>query len=51
MINTWADLVIKYWQYDQLQTMMAPYKGKPPLTEFGSVAAPRSPPRRSACRT
>ncbi len=29
MINTWADLMIKYWQYDQLSTLLAPYKGKP----------------------
>ena len=39
MINTWADLVIKYWQYDQLSTILAPYKGQPtvPLAERGSV--------------
>lgn len=29
MINTWADLVIKYWQHDQLTTLLAPYQGKP----------------------
>jgi uncharacterized iron-regulated membrane protein len=39
MINTWADLVIKYWQYDQLSTLLAPYKGQPetPKAERGSV--------------
>lgn len=37
VINTWADLVIKLWQYDQLSAMVAPYKGKPPLTDLGSV--------------
>jgi len=41
MINTWADLVIKYWQYDQLSTILAPYKGEPtvPVAERGSVQA------------
>jgi uncharacterized iron-regulated membrane protein len=29
VINTWADLVIKLWQYDQLAVMTAPYKNKP----------------------
>lgn len=39
MINTWADLAIKYWQYDQLSTLLVPYKGQPtvPLAERGSV--------------
>jgi len=39
MINTWADLVIKYWQYDQLSGLLAPYKGQPtvPVAERGSV--------------
>lgn len=39
MINTWADLAIKYWQYDQLSTLLVPYKGQPtvPLAECGSV--------------
>ena len=26
VINTWADLLIKYWQYDQLSTLLAPYR-------------------------
>lgn len=29
MINTWADLMIKYWQYDQLSALLAPYKDQP----------------------
>ncbi|MBT2325386.1 PepSY domain-containing protein [Variovorax paradoxus] len=39
MINTWADLIIKYWQYDQLSTLLAPYQGQPevPKAERGSV--------------
>ncbi|MDR6536208.1 PepSY domain-containing protein [Variovorax soli] len=39
MINTWADLVIKYWQYDQLSALLAPYKGQAetPKAERGSV--------------
>ncbi len=39
MINTWADLLIKFWQYDQLSTLLAPYKDQPTLTpaERGSV--------------
>jgi uncharacterized iron-regulated membrane protein len=39
VINTWADLVIKYWQYDQLSTLLAPYKNEPvvAVSERGSV--------------
>jgi uncharacterized iron-regulated membrane protein len=39
MINTWADLIIKYWQYDQLSTVLAPYQGQAmvPKAERGSV--------------
>lgn len=37
MINTWADLVIKYWQYDQLAQMVAPYQGMPPPKRFASL--------------
>lgn len=33
MINTWADQLIKYWQYDQLSSLLAPYQGQPPLAE------------------
>lgn len=37
VINTWADLVIKYWQYDQMTQMVAPYQGLPPPEKFGSL--------------
>jgi uncharacterized iron-regulated membrane protein len=37
MINTWADLVIQLWRFDQLAAMVAPYRDKPPLTALGSV--------------
>ena len=39
MINTWADLVIKYWQYDQLSALLAPYKDEPtvPVAQRASV--------------
>lgn len=29
MINTWADLLIKYWQYTELSSLLAPYQGQP----------------------
>lgn len=29
MINTWADLMIKYWQFTQLSVLLEPYKGQP----------------------
>ncbi|MBB3177290.1 PepSY domain-containing protein [Variovorax sp. Sphag1AA] len=29
VINTWADLVVKYWQYDQLSGLLKPYEGQP----------------------
>ena len=37
MINTWADLLVKYWQFDQLGAIVAPYKGQPPVTQPGSL--------------
>ncbi|ALV05365.1 putative iron-regulated membrane protein [Roseateles depolymerans] len=39
MINTWADLLVKYWQYDQLTTVLAPYKDEPvtPMDQRGSL--------------
>ncbi|CDG83234.1 PepSY-associated TM helix domain-containing protein [Janthinobacterium agaricidamnosum] len=39
MINTWADLVLKYWQHDQLAEMVAPYKNLPPPTTLGPMQA------------
>jgi uncharacterized iron-regulated membrane protein len=37
MINTWADLLVRYWQMDQMAEMVAPYKGQPPVTQVGSL--------------
>ncbi|MDM0011372.1 PepSY domain-containing protein [Variovorax sp. J22P168] len=39
MINTWADLIIKYWQYDQLSVLLKPYQGQPtvPVAERAPV--------------
>ncbi|MGC1173739.1 PepSY-associated TM helix domain-containing protein [Polaromonas sp.] len=56
MINTWADLIIKYWQHDQLSTLLAPYQGQPPvpLAERGplqqalEVALERAPGMKTA---
>ena len=39
MINTWADLVVKFWQFDQLAAMVAPYKGLPPPAHLSSIEA------------
>lgn len=39
MINTWADLVLKYWQFDQMAQMVAPYKGLPVPTRLASLQA------------
>lgn len=37
MINTWADLLLKYWQVTEMAEMIAPYKGLPPPTQLGSM--------------
>ncbi|MFY3382898.1 PepSY-associated TM helix domain-containing protein [Paracidovorax sp. MALMAid1276] len=39
MVNTWADLMIKYWQHDQLSTLLKPYEGQPivPVAERGPL--------------
>ncbi|HEY9066299.1 MAG TPA: PepSY domain-containing protein [Burkholderiaceae bacterium] len=37
MINTWADLMIKYWQADTLSTLLAPYQKQPLPTTFASL--------------
>jgi len=39
VINTWADLVVKIWQYGQLAEMTAQYKDKPPVTTPTSIEA------------
>jgi uncharacterized iron-regulated membrane protein len=37
MINTWADLLLKYWQFTEMAEMIAPYKGQPPPATLGSM--------------
>jgi len=39
VINTWADLVIKIWQFGQLAEMTAQYRDKPPPKHFSPVQA------------
>ena len=39
VINTWADLVIKIWQFGQLSEMVGPYKDRPRPPELSSVQA------------
>ena len=39
VINTWADLVIKMWQYGQLAEMTASYRDKPLVTKTASLDA------------
>ena len=33
MVNTWADVLLKYWQATEVAAMLAPYKGLPPPKE------------------
>ncbi|RSZ56321.1 PepSY domain-containing protein [Massilia atriviolacea] len=37
VINTWADLLLKYWQNDQLAEMIAPYRQLPPPATLGPL--------------
>lgn len=39
MVNTWADLLIKVWQFQELGSMTAAYRGQPPVTKIASVEA------------
>ena len=39
MINTWADVLLKYWQFTEMAEMTAPYKGLPPPATLGSMQA------------
>jgi uncharacterized iron-regulated membrane protein len=39
VINTWADLVIKIWQYGQLAEMTAAYRDRAPPTRLSSLDA------------
>ena len=39
VLNTWADLAVKYWQFDQVSKMIEPYEGLPPpaADQLGSL--------------
>ncbi|MDB5821126.1 MAG: hypothetical protein JWQ11_4766 [Rhizobacter sp.] len=37
VINTWADLLVKVWQFDQMAEMIGPYRGQPPPRKLGSL--------------
>lgn len=39
VINTWAELVLGLWQWDQLSEMTAPYRDKEPVRSLGSLDA------------
>jgi uncharacterized iron-regulated membrane protein len=39
VINTWADLVIKIWQFGQLSEMVAQYKDRPVPSQLSSIEA------------
>ena len=39
MINTWADLMIKYWQFTELARILEPYQDRTPPTTVGSLEA------------
>lgn len=42
VINTWADLMVKYWQHDQLSALLEPYRGQPALPAAGRASVQRS---------
>ena len=37
VINAWGELLVKYWQVDQMGAMIAPYKNLPPPKSLGSL--------------
>lgn len=37
VINTWADLLIQLWRFDELSEMVAPYRDKPPVADLTSL--------------
>ena len=39
VINTWSDLLVRYWQFDQMAEMTAPYRQLPPVTQWASLQA------------
>jgi uncharacterized iron-regulated membrane protein len=39
MVNTWADVLLKYWQATEIADMLKPYQGAPPPTRLASMEA------------
>ncbi len=39
MINTWADLIIKYWQHTEVSALLAPYQNQRAPTTLASLQA------------
>lgn len=39
VVNAWSELVVNYWQADQMAEMVAPYKDLPPPKHFASIQA------------
>jgi uncharacterized iron-regulated membrane protein len=39
VVNTWADVILKIWQFDQLSAMTGPFKGMPVPQQLNSVEA------------
>jgi uncharacterized iron-regulated membrane protein len=39
MVNTWADVLLKYWQATEIAAMLAPYRGAPPPSQLASMDA------------
>lgn len=39
MVNTWADVLLKYWQATEIAAMLEPYKGAAPPTKLASMDA------------
>lgn len=37
VINAWSDLLVKYWQFDQMSAMVAPYQHLPPPQSLASL--------------
>ncbi|MCC2957363.1 PepSY domain-containing protein [Massilia sp. IC2-477] len=37
MVNTWADLLLKYWQNTEIAAMLKPYEGQPKVTKMASI--------------
>jgi uncharacterized iron-regulated membrane protein len=37
MVNTWADLLLKYWQNTEIAEMLKPYEGQPKVARMASI--------------